>query len=252
VVSAFGFGCGAQAEPEPPAVEEPGPSAIEMAVAHDGRLESDLARDATSKPAEVLAFFGLEPGMTVIDLFGGGGYYSELAAHVVGPEGQVTMHNNQAYIPFVEEELGKRFTDDRLSQVRRIVTEVDNLELPEASADMILMIMSYHDLYFVDEESWPEIDRELFWQQVFAALKPGGTLAVVDHVADAGTGSDAVQELHRIDKDFAKADIEAAGFVFEAESDVLRNPDDDHSLVVFDPSIRRKTDRFVYRFRKPE
>ena len=252
VVFAFGFGCGAQVEPEPPAVEEPEPSAIELAVAHEGRSEADVTRDATSKPAEVLAFFGLEPGMSVIDLFGGGGYYSELASHVVGPEGKVTLHNNQAYIPYVEEELGPRFADGRLAEIERIVTEVDALELPEASADMVLMIMSYHDLYFVDEESWPEIDRELFWQQVIAALKPGGTLAIVDHVAVDGTGTDAVQELHRIDKDYAKADIEAAGFVFEAETDVLRNPDDDHSLLVFDPSIRRKTDRFVYRFRKPE
>ena len=247
-----GLGCGAGVETEAPVPEVTGPSAIEMAVAHEGRSEADLARDVTSKPAEVLAFFGLEPGMTVIDLFGGGGYYSELASYVVGPEGKVTLHDNQAYLPFVGEELEQRFADGRLSDIERIVTEADDLQLPEASADMVLMIMSYHDLYFVDEESWPVIDRELFWKQVFAALKPGGILAVVDHVAEAGTGSGAVQELHRIDKDFAKADIEAAGFVFEAESDALRNPDDDHSLSVFDPQIRRQTDRFIYRFRKPE
>ena len=132
----------------------------------------------------------------------------------------------------------------------RLVTEADDLGLPEEDADVILMIMCYHDLYFVDK-SWPEIDRKLFWEQVYAALKPGGTLAVVDHVAEAGTGSGAVQKLHRIDKDFAKKDIASMGFVFDSESDVLRNPDDDHTLIVFDPQIRRKTDRFVYRFTKP-
>lgn len=225
--------------------------AIDRAVADPGRSDADRTRDATSKPAEVLNFFGLEPGMVVIDLFGGGGYYTELVATVVGPTGSVYLHNNQAYLPYVGEELETRFANDRLSGIIRIVAEADDLQLPEGRADMVLMVMSYHDLYYVDD-GWPEIDRKLFWKQVLAALKPGGTLAVVDHVAESGTGSAAAQELHRIDMDFAKNDIEAAGFVFEAASDVLRNPDDDHSLLVFDPAIRRHTDRFVYRFKKPE
>jgi predicted methyltransferase len=224
---------------------------IAKAIAAEGRSEKDLTRDATSKPAEVLAFFGLEPGDVVIDLFGGGGYYTELAARVVGDEGTVYFHNNQAYIPFVEKEVDQRFADHRLDDVVRLVSEADDLGLPEEQADVVLMIMCYHDLYFVDD-SWPEIDREHFWKQVHASLRPGGTLAVVDHVAEAGTGSSAVQDLHRIDKEYARTDIEAAGFVFEAESDVLRNPDDDHTLIVFDPEIRRKTDRFVYRFTKPK
>lgn len=224
--------------------------AVDRAVAAEGRLEKDHARDTTSKPAAVLEFFGLKPGDVVIDLFGGGGYYTELASRVVGEEGQVYFHNNKAYIPFVEKELGERFADDRLDEVVRLVSETDQLGLPDARADMVLMIMCYHDLYFVDK-SWPEIDRRRFWEQVYAALKPNGTLAVVDHIAEDGTGSSAVQTLHRIDKSFAKTDIEAAGFVFEAESPVLHNPDDDHTLSVFDPQIRRNTDRFVYRFKKP-
>lgn len=161
------------------------------------------------------------------------------------------MHNNQAYMPYVGEELETRFADGRLAGVVRFVAETDDLGLPKGGADMILMVMCYHDLYLVDK-GWPEIDRKKFWDQVLSALKPGGTLAIIDHVAESGTANEAVQDLHRIDKDFAKRDIEAAGFVFEAEADVLRNPDDDHSLLVFDPEIRRKTDRFVYRFRKPE
>lgn len=224
--------------------------AVDRAVAAEERLESDHTRDVTSKPAAVLEFFGLEPGMVVIDLFGGGGYYTELASRVVGEKGKVYFHNNTAYIPFVEKELGARFADDRLEEVVRLVSETDQLGLPDSSADMVLMIMCYHDLYFVDK-SWPEIDRKRFWEQVYAALKPNGTLAVVDHIAVDGSGSSAVQTLHRIDKDYAKTDIEAAGFVFEAESQVLHNPDDDHTLSVFDPQIRRKTDRFVYRFKKP-
>jgi predicted methyltransferase len=223
---------------------------IANAIATEGRPETDLTRDTTSKPAEVLEFFGLKPGDVVIDLFGGGGYYTEIAARVVGGEGKVYFHNNKAYIPFVEKELDVRFADHRLDDVVRMVTEADDLGLPEEQADMVLMVMCYHDLYVIDT-GWPEIDRELFWKQVFAALKPGGTLAVVDHVAEAGTGSSAAQSLHRIDEDYAKKDIEAAGFLFEAESDALRNPEDDHTLIVFDPEIRRKTDRFVYKFTRP-
>jgi len=224
---------------------------IANAVAAEGRPENDLTRDATSKPAAVLEFFGLKSGDVVIDLFGGGGYYTELAARVVGEKGKVYFHNNKAYIPFVEEELDVRFADHRLDDVVRMVSEADDLGLPQEQADVVLMIMCYHDLYLVDT-GWPEIDRELFWEQVYTALKPGGTLAVVDHVAEAGTGSSAVQSLHRIDKDYAKTDIESVGFVFEAESSALHNPDDDHTLLVFDPEIRRKTDRFVYKFTKPK
>ena len=223
---------------------------VAKAVSAEGRSEADHKRDATSKPAEVLKFFELEPGMVVIDLFGGGGYYTELAALVVGDKGKVYHHTNHAYIPFIESELELRFKNERLDGVTRLLSETDDLGLPEDKADMVMMIMCYHDLFLVDE-GWPEIDRKLFWKQVRAALKPGGTLAVVDHAAKTGTGSSAVQALHRIDKDFAKTDIESAGFVFDAESDVLRNPDDDHTLIVFNPEIRRKTDRFVYKFTKP-
>lgn len=232
------------------AVEVTRSQAIAKAVASEGRLESDHKRDLTSKPVEVLEFFGLKPGMTVIDLFGGGGYYTELAALVVGEEGKVYYHTNHAYLPFIEHELALRFENDRLDDVVRIVSETDDMRLPEGAADLMLMVMCYHDLYVVDE-GWPEIDRELFWRQVYASIKPGGTLGVVDHIAADDTGSTAAQTLHRIDKDFAKTDIESVGFVFEAESDALRNPEDDHTLSVFNPEIRRRTDRFVYRFRKP-
>lgn len=224
--------------------------AIATAVAAEGRTDADHKRDTTSKPAQVLEFFGLKPGMVIIDLFGGGGYYTELAARIVGDKGKVYHHTNHAYIPFIESELEMRFQNDRLEGVVRIVSETNDLRLPEATADMMLMVMCYHDLY-VSDEGWPAIDRALFWRQVFASIKPGGTLAVIDHIAAAGTGSTVPQTLHRIDKDFAKTDIESVGFIFEAESDILRNPEDDHTLIVFNPEIRRRTDRFVYRFRKP-
>jgi predicted methyltransferase len=226
-----------------------GSDAIERAIAQEGRTDADRARDVTSKPAEVLEFFGVEPGMVVVDLFGGGGYYTELVSHVVGDEGKVYHHTPEVYLRFIGEELEARKAGDRLKNVVWLLAESDDFGLPEGEADMVLMVMTYHDLYFTPPRR-PAMDKERYWAQIRAALTPGGTLAVVDHVAVEGTGETAAQTLHRIDKDFAKKDIEAAGFVFEAESDVLRNPDDDHTLLVFDPKIRRKTDRFVYRFTK--
>jgi predicted methyltransferase len=225
-------------------------TAIERAVAQEGRTDADRARDVTSKPAQVLEFFGVKPGMVVVDLFGGGGYYTELVSYVVGEEGKVYHHTPEVYLQYIGKELETRFAGDRLKNVVRLLTEADDFGLPKGEADIVLMVMTYHDVYFVTERR-PAIDRDHYWAQIRSALKPGGTLAIVDHVAVAGTGSTAAQNLHRIDKDFAKKDIEAAGFIFEASSDVLRNPDDDHTLLVFDPKIRRKTDRFVYRFKKP-
>ena len=98
----------------------------------------------------------------------------------------------------------------------------------------------------------PLIDRDRFFSQIRRSLKRGGTLAVIDVSAIPGTGKTADQDLHRIDEEFARKDIESAGFVFEGESKLLRNPGGDRTLLVFDECIRRKTDRFVYRFSKPE
>ena len=118
---------------------------------------------------------------------------------------------------------------------------------------MILMVLVYHDVYYVSEfnPKHPKIDRDHFFAQLHRALKSGGTLAVVDHSALPDTGKRAAQELHRIDEVFAKMDIESASFDFYDETSILRNPDDDRTVLVFDDRIRRKTDRFVCRFTKP-
>jgi predicted methyltransferase len=92
----------------------------------------------------------------------------------------------------------------------------------------------------------------VFNRAVFKALKPGGTFLVVDHVAEAGSGMRDTDTLHRIDPAIVKQQVVAAGFVFEGESNVLRNPADDHKKVVFDKAIRGRTDQFIYKFRKPQ
>ena len=130
--------------------------------------------------------------------------------------------------------------------------DAPDLKLGDEAFDMVLMIMTYHDIYYVSESNpkHPKIDRDHYFAQIHRSLKPGGILAIVDHSAKRGTEQRAAQGLHRIDEAFAKKDIEAAGFVFDAELNALRNSDDERTMLVFDDRIRRRTDRFVYRIIK--
>jgi len=143
-----------------------------------------------------------------------------------------------------------RLAGNRLPNVVALESEFNNLRLGAGNLDMILLVMSYHDIYFVDD-FWPTPGRNYFFAQIHRALKPGGVLAIVDHAAIPGTGITAVQKLHRIDETFARTDIESAGFRFTGATDALRNREDDRTLSVFDDAIRGRTDRFVYRFVKP-
>jgi predicted methyltransferase len=116
-----------------------------------------------------------------------------------------------------------------------------------------MLVLAYHDIYFVDAENdWPKIDGPQFLAQLKKSLKPGGMLAVVDHYAAAGSPRETGGLLHRIDPQIVIDELESEGFVLEGKSDVLRNLDDDHSLSMYDPEIRGKTDRFVLKFRLPK
>ncbi len=223
---------------------------VAEALANPTRLASDLKRDKSSHPAEILALLDLQPGDRVADIFAGAGYYSEIIGQVVSPGGEVLMQNNKAYLAYVGKALEKRFDGRVVTGVNRHDREVDNLDLGESNLDAAMIVMSYHDLYHT-AEGWPAIDVPNFMGQIVRALKPGGRFLVVDHNAAAGTGKSSSQELHRIEESFARADIESYGLTFKTSSDVLRNSDDDHSLMVFDPAIQGKTDRFVLVFEKP-
>ena len=227
-------------------------NAIAEAVASPARSDADRERDKTSLPVAVLNFFGVKPGMRVLDLLSGGGYYAEILSYVVGPDGEVVAHTDEVYERYSGEEIARRYRDDRLPNVTRLISNPPNLKLPTETIDIVLMVMVYHDIYYVSEANpkHPRIDRDRFFAQIRRSLKPGGVLAIIDHSARWGTGKKSAQDLHRIDEEFARKDIESAGFVFDGETSVLRNSDDDRMLVVFDERILRKTDRFVYRFIK--
>lgn len=238
---------------EPAAAVTAAPVSIyAQAVASPGRTDADKERDAGRKPGQVLEFFGITPGMTVLDMFSGGGYYTEMLSHIVAADGRVVAQTNSPYAGFVAEESAARYADKRLANVENLLAENNELELPAAEFDAIMLILSYHDIYYVDADNgWQEIDGKKLIAELKKGLKPGGMLAVVDHYAAAGSPRETGGTLHRIDPQIVIGELEAGGFVLEARSDILRNMEDDHSLGVFDPAVRGQTDRFVLKFRAP-
>jgi len=216
----------------------------EVNLAAAGRSESDLKRDETSKPHAMLALMNVKPGAVVLDLLGGSGYFSELLTQSVGPTGKVYLHNNKAYMPYVGKDLDARLAGNRLTNVVRYDKELDDLGLAENSFDTVFFVMGYHDMYHVSE-GW-KIDPSGLMGQIKKALKPNGLMLVVDHNAATGTGIASAQELHRIEASYVKDELGRFGFELVAESDVLKNPKDNTSMGVFDPSVRFHTDRFVF------
>lgn len=235
----------------PPLLAADAPAHIAAAIASPERSDKDRERDQKDRPAEVLAFAGVKPGMAVADVFGGGGYWSELIARAVGPEGKVSLVNNAPYVNFAREDMKTRFAEGRMASIERRTIETCDMKLGSARYDLILIVMSYHDIYYVDEEGgWPAIDADGFLKQLHTALKPGGRLLIIDHAAAQGAGNKVAGEIHRIEESFAKKDIESHGFAFEKSWDGYRNPSDDLAKLVFDPAVRGKTDRFTHLYRR--
>lgn len=221
--------------------------AIDLNTSH--RSDADKTRDATSKPAQIIEFAQVKPGMVVVDIFGGSGYYSELLSQAVGPDGRVYLHNNKAYLPYVGKELDARLADKSLTNVVRWDREADALELPKAQTDRVFFVLGYHDIFY-HTDGW-QLDEKTVMSQLYDSLKPGGMLLVIDHAAKANSNTQYVQDLHRIDEQFVKQQLPKWGFKLVSESKLLRNEADQHDISVFDASIRRKTDRFVQLWQKP-
>ncbi len=225
---------------------------IAESLASPDRLEQDRARDPWRRPDLVLSFFAIKPGMTVLDLFSGGGYYTEIISRVVGENGKVVAHNNDAYLVYAKDDISARYADDRLANVERITSEADALSLPEETFDAALAMLTWHDFYYLDEENgWPAIDTPALITKLCSALKPGAILGISDHVAATGSAArESGQALHRVDPERIKADLSGSCFEFKGEISALRNPDDDHSKLVFAEGIRGRTDRVVYKFQR--
>ena len=242
----------APAEPDDAAAAVTEVSVYAAAVASDQRPDADRASDANRKPAAVLEFFGIGPGDVVLEMWAGGGYYTEILSRVVGDTGKVYAHANTPILNFAGDAHTNRHAGGRLPNTEILIAENNELSLDADTFDAATIILNYHDLYWSSEQyGWAQIDVPVFLAELFKGIKPGGTLGVVDHRAAPGSPPETGNSLHRIDPAIVIAELEAAGFVLDGQSDVLANPGDDHSMNVFDPSIRGTTDRFVLRFRKP-
>jgi predicted methyltransferase len=227
--------------------------AIDAAVAHPGRPAADITRDANDHPAEVLRMAGIKPGMMVADILAGDGYYSELLGYVVGPKGHVILLNNSAFDHWSEPDLPNRIAANRMTNVTHQVSELDDMKLPAASLDAVLLVKVYHDMYWVDSKPnspWPKINVPSVLDQLSKALKPGGVLLVVDHSAKAGSGTADAGTLHRIDQAYAIKDFESHGFKLVKKSDLLKMPGDARDQLTYKGPMLGKTDRFILVFKK--
>ena len=217
------------------------------------RTPDNVKLDEGRKPAEVLGFFKLEPGMQVIDMFGANKYWAEIIAPSVGPTGSVVVWNPTQFLN------DKRRADFAAFAAKQpnVVLISSRFEEPLIGTnryDFAIMNLDYHDVYWEStERKISRMEPQAWLKRLYDAMRPGAVIGIIDHVAAPGGDTrEVVEKLHRIDPEVVKADFAKAGFVLEESSDLLRNPADDHSLLVFDEKIRGKTDRFMYRFRKPQ
>lgn len=221
---------------------------IAAAINAEDRSEEWRGWDTYRQPDVTLTFSQIEPGSRVLDVGAGGGYYTQLLSGLVGSEGHVTGIHPQAWV----DNYGANWPAQHGAMIEArgnidfMVTELDAYEAEPGSLDAVTFMLTYHDSALMP------IDRAAMNQSFFDALRPGGLYMISDHSGPGVTTPEAIDAVHRIDADMVREEVEAAGFELIATSDGLANPDDDHSLNVFNPEIRGRTDRFVYLFRKPE
>ena len=223
------------------------PKEITDAINSPDRPAADKALDAGRRPDQIMAFYGIKPGMKIADIFAGGGYMTELYARIVGPTGTVYSQN----MPFpdkfkkVGDQWNERLKEPALKNVVKVSKPFDApdlLPVPPESLDAVIIHLIYHDMVGF------KLPRDNVNAAVFKALKPGGIYGIVDHSAQAGTGDTQTTTLHRIDEDFLIKDVEKAGFKLAGASSALRHPEDDRTWFVF--KHRGETDRFMLKFTK--
>jgi predicted methyltransferase len=246
---------GAQIPPVEAAINETAPlpaaqipSPISAAVNSSDRPADDKKLDPGRKPDQVMAFFGIQPGMKVADLWAGGGYTTEVLSRIVGPTGTVYSQNGQ--FPERFKKIGDAWHARLKNPALKNVVEVDKgfdapdlLPVPPGSLDAVVMNLNYHDMVGL------KMNRDQVNAAVFKALKPGGVYGIVDNSAQSGSGARDTTTIHRIDEDFVVKDIEKSGFKLAGASRALRNPKDDRTWLIF--KNRDEVDRFILKFVKP-
>jgi predicted methyltransferase len=255
---------------------------IAAIVAAPDRTPADLTNDQRRKPAQMLAFIGIRPGIAALDVSAAGGYTTELLARSIGPEGIVYGQSRPtpaagaagaAPRPTASEGAGSpvpaasapaqpprrsspealaernarlRDDHDQAAPIQAVVQPFENpvpMERANAGLDLVTLMFNYHDL------GWMGVDRAQMNTAIFRALKPGGTYVVADHAGRPGTGISESGTLHRIEESFLRAEVEAAGFKLADEGMFLRNPNDPRDKNTPEPP--QPKDDFVLKFVKP-
>jgi predicted methyltransferase len=224
--------------------------ALRRAISGPDREVTDFVRDEARKPVEVLDFLGVDTGMTVLDLYAAGGYYTFILSKAVGPTGKVYAQNTPRGLRFEEdrqeitqgEALDNKIRQGNLTNVTHIVKPLQEIGLADGSLDAVIVAQTLHDYYNPNPERAMEMLHTLK-----RLLKPGGVIGITDHIGIAGRNNRA---MHRMQTQQAIDLAEQAGFIVES-SELLRAPADDHSRSIFDPRLNRNTDRFLLRLQKP-
>jgi predicted methyltransferase len=224
------------------------PAYVATAVADPARPKTDVAADASRDPAETLAFAGVKPGMTVVELFPGGGYFTRPLSDIVGPKGKVIAVENAGWKSAAEADQ-KMIAALPLKNVQLQVKPFGQMDLPAGEADLFWITQNYHDLKIPE---YGTVDMAAFNRAVFAALKPGGTYFILDHQANPGITLAEIAKLHRVEKATVIREVTAAGFKLVDEGKFLNRPGDDHTKTIFDPAIQGKTDQYALKFVKPK
>jgi predicted methyltransferase len=222
------------------------PAYVAKAVADPTRPKADVAADALRDPADTLAFAGVKPGMSVAELFPGGGYYTRMISDVVGPKGQILAIENAGWKGAAEADR-KMMADLNRPNIQLDVEPFGQMKIP-GQVDLFWITQNYHDLKIA---KYGAVDMAAFNRQVFAALKPGGTYFIVDHEANPGVTLEQIAVLHRIEKAQVIREVTAAGFRLAGEGKFLNRPGDDHTKPIFDPAVQGKTDQYALKFVKP-
>ncbi len=228
------------------------PADVVSSVAAKGRTPDNVALDEARKPVEMLRFLGLRKGMRVIDMVGANLYWAEIIAPAVGPKGMVVVWQPSQFLNDKRRASFAEFAA-RQRNVALISSPFQTPILAPRSYDFMMMNLDYHDVYWQSvERAIPRMEPDAWLKILFAAMKPGATVGIIDHSANPGGDTrETVEKLHRIDPTVVRVDFERAGFVLDGTSELLRNPADDRTANVFDPAIKGRTDRFIFRFKKP-
>lgn len=226
---------------------------------HPNRQSTDSARDDARKPAQIMHFSGVSTGDNVLDLFAGGGWYSELFSMAVGSKGNVYAQNDSVIWRFAEKRINKRTKGNRLPNITRFdKIDIVDITVPNKTIDIAFTALNYHDLFFTHDITDGKktvfrdkaVDHKSALAKVKSALKDDGVFIIIDYHAPKGSGFDAPNSTHRIDSNIVKYQMAEAGFRLVEEAFYLSNPKDNLTINVFEDSTRGKTDRFIYKFIK--